>query len=82
MAKKLAGLNGLERNIAKLKQEWKFLSQRPDGQVTDWLKKPWDLHAYVDIYVETMRASPYLMGHIYAVVIPAAICAITVLALR
>lgn len=35
------------------------------------MKKPRRfLHNYVDLYVESARASPYFMGHVYAIAIP------------
>ena len=38
------------------------------------MKKPKRfLHNYVDLYVESARASPYFMGHVYAILIPALI---------
>lgn len=35
------------------------------------MKKPHRVfHNYIDLFVESARASPYIMGHIYAVAIP------------
>lgn len=35
-------------------------------------------HAYVDLFVETCRASPYISGHIYALLLVAALVGVVV----
>lgn len=57
-------------NYRKMAMDYRELRDLPDGSPMDWLKKPWDAHAYVDMFVESSRAAPYLMGHIWAVVLP------------
>ena len=63
-------LDGWRKNYSKFLVDYRKLQQVPDGAPKDWLKKPWDLHAYVDMFVEADRVAPYLMGHIWAVVFP------------
>jgi hypothetical protein len=66
-------LDGLERNMAKFKMGIKALKEMPDGSPKDWLKAPWNVHHYVDMFVESSRAAPYLMGHVWAVYVPLSI---------
>ena len=63
-------LDKLKTNYRKYVEDYRKLRAMPDGSPMDWLKKPWDGHAYVDMFVESSRAAPYLMGHIYAVLLP------------
>ena len=72
-------LNGIQRNLVRFKKEHKHLAGMPDGQPEDWLKKPWDLHAYVDMFVESSEYAPYLMGHWWAVYFPVSLLAIIIL---
>ena len=60
----------MKTNMRKYKADYRALKNMPDGHPSDWLKKPWDSHAYVDMFVESSRAAPYLMGHIYAILAP------------
>lgn len=62
-------LDGIEKNIDKFKKEYAKLKS---GMREHWerLKKDKDSHAYVNIFVEAMRISPYLIGHIDAVMYP------------
>ena len=64
-------MDGWRRNWRKLQEEWRYTKKRTGEHWERWAKKPWDLHAYVNLYVETRRASPYLMGHIDSVLYPA-----------
>jgi hypothetical protein len=61
--------DGFARNIAKIKSEW---SESRAYMVPHWdrfLHKP-DTHAYVNLFVESRRHSPYLWGHVDALLYP------------
>lgn len=66
-------LDGLEQNNYKFKRDYESLKNLEDGQPSDWLKKPWSSHDWVDMYVEADRTSPYLMGHIWSIYYPVSI---------
>ncbi|MFT5766749.1 MAG: hypothetical protein ACI9DH_000568 [Halioglobus sp.] len=72
-------INGIRKNMDKLRLDIRYLRNRPDGYVMDWVKQPWNMHHWVDIFVETARAAPYLMGHLWAVYVPASFITIVVL---
>jgi hypothetical protein len=75
--KKYYHLDGIERDIAKLKDEyvvwwtavrpilWEFITL--EGGVSEIG------HNFTDLFVEGRRASPYFSGHIGAVVVPVGI---------
>ena len=65
--------DGWAKNMQKFKFEYRQLKYMADGKPKDWLKAPWNSHHYVDMFVEAERASPYLMGHIWAVYFPVSI---------
>jgi hypothetical protein len=67
--------NGFARNLRKLKHEFLQLYRFMGPHFMRWIKKPWDSHAYVNLFVESRRLTPYLMGHIDAVLYPALIIA-------
>ena len=61
------GKDGIRRNVAKLKLEWKTL-------VKPAIKASRDSHApYTNAAVEACRAAPYFMGHVLAIGVPALI---------
>lgn len=62
--------DGLERNIIKLWEEWKALRDDMGPHLKRWIRRPWDSHAYVNLFVEARRSSAYLVGHIDAVLYP------------
>jgi hypothetical protein len=64
------GKDGVQRNVLKLREEIAFWWDATKEDRLRWLKRPWDLHAYVNMYVESRRASPYLTGHVDAVLYP------------
>ena len=70
MKKPYEGLNGIERNIAKLGYEWRRLKDDMGEHVIRFAKKPWDVHAYTNLFVESARSQPYFMGHVYAIALP------------
>ena len=72
-------LDNLKTNYRKYVQDYRKLRSMPDGSPMDWLKKPWDGHAYVDMFVESSRAAPYLMGHFWAMYLPLSILAMVLL---
>jgi hypothetical protein len=79
MEKKYYEEDGFKRNWLRFKDDVKALKAMPDGQPADWLRKPWDMHAYIDMYKESCQAAPYLMGHIWAVYFPVSLITIVVL---
>jgi len=70
-------LNGHERNVAKLKEEWLVFRLVMKPYFKEWLKAPWNMHHYVDLFVESGRVSKkhpnYLMGHFWAIYFPLSI---------
>lgn len=48
----------------KLRLEWLLMADIMRKHWKRWLRKPWDSHAYVNLFVESRRASPYLTGHV------------------
>jgi len=62
--------DGLDKNTSKFRADIEALKAMPDGRPADWLKKPWDMHHWVDMFKESCEHAPYLMGHIYAVYVP------------
>lgn len=80
-AEKLAGLDGPERDNKKMRFGYQRLKGMKDGQPKDWLRQPWNTHHWVDMYVESCRTSPYLMGHVWAIYFPASIVAMVWLSL-
>ena len=70
MSKPYEGLNGIERNIAKLGYEYRLLKRDMKEHVVRFAKKPWDVHAYTNLFVESARLQPYFMGHVYAIALP------------
>ena len=62
--------NGFGRNLVKMREETRMLHRFMGPHLKRWLKKPWDSHAYVNLFVESRRLTPYLIGHIDAVLYP------------
>lgn len=65
----------------KVKRDLAALEAMTDGHFKDWLGAPWNTHHWTDMFVESSRHAPYLMGHVWAVYFPASIIAIVWLAL-
>lgn len=67
--------NGIGRNIAKLRSEWRA-SQI--GMQPHWKRffEDVSVHSYVNLFVESRRISPYLWGHVDSILYPAIIVAI------
>lgn len=65
----MSDLDGIEKNLDKLKKEYAKLR---DGMKPHWqrFKSEKDTHSYVNLFVEAMRLSPYLIGHIDAIAWP------------
>jgi len=74
------GKDGTTRNVLKLREEIAFWWNATKEDRVRWLKRPWDAHAYVNMYVESRRASPYLTGHVDAILYPAVLVAAVVFA--
>ena len=68
--------DGIVRNFYKLADELRYLSKEMPRHLIRWLKAPWDSHAYFNLFVESRRLSPYFVGHIDALLYPAAIVAL------
>lgn len=62
-------LDGFEKNLSKFKNDWATLKPILQAGFTR-LTNSLDTHSYVDLFVESRRAAPYLMGHIDAVAYP------------
>ena len=65
--------DGIMRNALKMLSEGKRVAKTFWFEFTYWLRKPWSSHRYVDIFVETLRTSPYFWGHVLAPVPLAAV---------
>jgi hypothetical protein len=73
--------DGLAKNEEKYRTDFEALKNLEDGKLTDWLKEPWNMHHYIDMFVESARAAPYLMGHIGGVYLPISVAAMAWFAL-
>ena len=62
--------DGLEKNVEKYKEEWAKVSQEMKPHWKRFFKSPLDTHSYVNLFVEARRVSPYLTGHIDAILYP------------
>lgn len=74
MNKPYEGKDGIKRDVARIGYElgqgfkifgitfWEFITLK--GGVRNIL------HNYVDIWVETLRATPYALGHLLAIFVP------------
>ena len=62
--------DGLARDITKLKFEWELLRQAMAPHWKRWIRRPWDTHAFVNLFVEARRESAYLVGHVDAIAYP------------
>lgn len=74
--------NGLRRNIKRFMLDYNGLKRMPDGKPEDWLKEPWNVHHYTDMFVEAFSEAPFLMGHVFAVYFPLSILTIGVLIVK
>lgn len=74
------GKDGWRRNAVKLKEEFKHMSKFMGEDWKRWFKAPWDMHAYVNLFVESRRLSPYFTGHVDAVLYPVLLGIIWILA--
>jgi hypothetical protein len=63
-------LDGVDKNIQKAKQEWEKLKNEMKPHWGRFFKRPFDTHSYVNLFVESRRISPYLIGHIDAILYP------------
>lgn len=68
MTEEWRDLDGIEKNIDKMKKEWAKLSVEMKPHWKRFFKSPFDTHSYVNLFVESRRLCPYLIGHIDAVV--------------
>jgi hypothetical protein len=66
----MSDLDGIEKNIDKFKKEWAKLKTEMKPHWGRFFKSPIDGHSYVNLFVEARRCSPYLIGHIDAVLYP------------
>jgi hypothetical protein len=62
--------NGLAKNLEKLQIEWEDMRVLMRPHIARWKKAPWNMHSYVNLFVEARRISPYLVGHVDAVLYP------------
>lgn len=70
MTEQWRDLDGIEKNIDKLSKEWARTREHLKPEWQRFLKRPWDTHTYVNLFVEARRASPYFSGHVDAVLYP------------
>lgn len=63
-------LDGAARNIDKFKKEYAKLVKEMKPHWARFFKRPFDGHSYINLFVEARRTSPYLTGHIDAVLYP------------
>lgn len=68
--KKNGFLDKAKTNIRKMKVELQKLSVEMPVHIDRWVERPWDAHAFVNLFVEARRISPYLTGHVDAVLYP------------
>ena len=66
----LTGLNGIVRNVAKLRNEFGLVRR---AFASSWarFRDEKDGHSYVDLFVEPIRASAYFFGHLIAILLAA-----------
>jgi hypothetical protein len=76
MAEEWKDLDGLEKNLDKFKKEWAKLSLEMKPHWKRFFKNPLNLHSYVNLFVESRRISPYLIGHIDSILYPTALISI------
>ena len=64
----LTGLNGIVRNVAKLRNEFGLVRR---AYASSWarFRDEKDGHSYVDLFVEPIRASAYFFGHLVAILL-------------
>lgn len=74
-------LDGLAKNWQKMKADYAKLKGLEDGRPEDWLREPWNMHHWVDMFKESQDVASYLMGHIWAVYFPLSIGVMVCLAL-
>jgi hypothetical protein len=70
--------DGVARNIDKFKKEWAKLSTEMKPHWSRFFKHPFDGHSYVNLFVESRRISPYLIGHIDAVLYPVLLISLSI----
>ena len=60
------GKDGLERLLARMKQEYKIWRSYVQLDTERWASKPWDMHAFTNIWVEGCREirAAYFNGHL------------------
>lgn len=69
-------LDGAEKNWHKFKKEYAKLNTEMKPHWARFFKSPFDGHSFVNLFVEARRISPYLTGHIDAVLYPVLIAAV------
>jgi len=61
--------DGWKKNLEKLIVERKKLKEGMKVYWAEWRENPFDTHTSVNLLVESMRISPYYMGHFAALLI-------------
>ena len=59
----LKGTDGWKRNLMKMSLEGKAVLGTLYTHTVEFIKKP-NSHNFVDIFVESLRTSPYFWGHV------------------
>ena len=70
--------DGVARNIDKFMKEWVKLTEEMKPHWSRFFKHPFDGHSYVNLFVESRRISPYLIGHIDAVLYPVLLISLSI----
>lgn len=75
-------MDGWRKNLDKLKKEWSVLSTSLKPEWSRFKRSPFDMHSYVNLFVESRRRCPYLIGHIDAILYPVLILTIVYFAIN
>lgn len=68
--------DGIARDVEKLWDEGVDLADCMRPYWGDWLRAPWNMHHFTDLFVESARISPYFVGHMWAAYLPLSLATI------
>lgn len=73
--------DGWRRNLVRFRQDYQAMKDMQDGRPIDWIRKPWDVHAWVDMFREASKDANggFLMAHWWAVYFPVSIAAMSIM---
>lgn len=75
-------LDGVEKNLDKFRKEWSILRLEMKPHWKRFFQNPFNVHSYVNLFVESRRISPYLIGHIDSILYPTIVVLIIVLGIK